>query len=132
MDAGYGNLKSQNDEYRHNKSLTSSDLEICLICSGPCKSKLVKNSEFESALQLFWCTLKIDVKPTDCRKCNLCEICFAKLVEYNEINDILCLLENVLKLKKQELIKSALKGIKAKENSDNDFSQVQMAVKNRK
>lgn len=132
MDAGYGKLAGQNDDQDSKSTTDDYHLQICVICTGPCKSKLVKNLEFESALNLFWCTLNIDVKPNISRKCNLCEVCFGQLIEYNETNDILCLLENFLKLKRKELMKSALMGIEAKEKSDNDLSQIQMAVKNRK
>lgn len=107
-------------------------VKLCIICGKGASSKLVKDSNFDAMMQLYWCTLGVDVKPEACKKTDLCNACFDKVVNFFETNDIIVYFETYFKSLRLELLKKTMKGIAAWENEGRTLERVQQEVKKSK
>ncbi|ODM93167.1 hypothetical protein Ocin01_13517 [Orchesella cincta] len=123
-------------------SATTEDLEsstesrtgskkLCIVCGEAASKKIEKDSNYDAMLQLYWCTLGLDVKPEACQKTDLCENCFSKMVKYYETNDIIVYFETYFKSMRLSMLKATLKGIAKWEKSGKPLNKIHNDIRNK-
>lgn len=108
---------------------SSSDKKLCIVCGNPASSNIVKDAHYEAVMQIYWCTLAVDVKPGHCRKTDTCGKCFDRLVTYFETNDIIVYFENYFKLQRLRLLRTTLSGIKKWDEEGHTLTKIQQDVR---
>ncbi|CAL8080741.1 unnamed protein product [Orchesella dallaii] len=119
------------DEVSSSSETGSGSKMLCIVCGDSASKRIDKDTNYNAMLQLYWCSLGIDVKPEACQKAELCDPCFNKVVKYFETNDLIYFFENYFKSLRLEMLNATLKGVKKWEEKGKTLVKIQQDLRNK-